>query len=153
VGVVDEPVEDGVGDGRVWDSATGHLIAILSGHDAQVYSAAFSPDGTRVVTASADHTARLWDTATGEPIVVLIGHDGEVYSAAFSPNGTSIVTASFDGTARLWDIKNVPKGNIFAVACAWLPNHDLQGFARVYGLENIETICAGDPPLPNWSGP
>ena len=33
-----------------------------------VYSAAFSPDGTRIVTASDDKTARLWDAATGAPI-------------------------------------------------------------------------------------
>ena len=29
-------------------------------------SAAFSPDGTRVVTASYDHTARVWDADTGK---------------------------------------------------------------------------------------
>ena len=31
-------------------------------------SAAFSPDGTRVVTASWDKTARVWDVATGTPV-------------------------------------------------------------------------------------
>ena len=31
-------------------------------------SAAFSPDGKRIVTASRDKTARLWDTETGKPI-------------------------------------------------------------------------------------
>ena len=34
---------------------------------AMVYSAAFSADGTRVVTASADKTARVWDARTGQP--------------------------------------------------------------------------------------
>ena len=69
-----------------------------------VSSAAFSPDGKRIVTASADKTARLWDAETGKPIgEPLTGHKDAVLSAAFSPDGKRIVTASDDKTARLWD--------------------------------------------------
>ena len=68
-----------------------------------VSSAAFSPDGSRIVTASDDNTARIWDAATGKEIAVLRGHDGSVNSAAFSPDGSRIVTASEDKTARIWD--------------------------------------------------
>jgi WD40 repeat protein len=69
-----------------------------------VYSAVFSLDGKRIVTASVDKTARLWDAATGKPIgLALTGHEDWVNSAAFSPDGNRIVTASGDWTARLWD--------------------------------------------------
>ena len=59
-----------------------------------VYSAAFSPDGKRVVTASGT-TPR----ASGTPhrrrrSSTLEGHDGHVLSAAFSPDGKRVVTAS-----------------------------------------------------------
>jgi TPR repeat protein len=70
-----------------------------------VISAGFSPDGTRVVTASYDNTARLWDAKTGAALAVLKGHTGIVISAGFSPDGTRVVTASSDKTARLWDAK------------------------------------------------
>ena len=75
----------------------------LSGHDDAVGSAAFSPDGTRVVTASSDMTARIWDAATGAQLAVLTGHVEPVWHAAFSPDGTRVVTASSDKTARIWD--------------------------------------------------
>ena len=54
---------------RMWDAATGKPIGEpLKGHEGDVNSAAFSPDGKRIVTASEDKTARMWDAATGKPI-------------------------------------------------------------------------------------
>ena len=73
-------------------------------HHATVYSAQFSPDGQRVVTASNDKTARLWDAATGKPIGEPMKHEDRVSSAQFSPDGQRVVTASNDKTARLWDV-------------------------------------------------
>jgi WD40 repeat protein len=75
----------------------------LRGHENDVTSAVFSPDGTRILTASRDNTARLWDAATGAERVVLSGHEETVWSAVFSPDGTRILTASRDNTTRLWD--------------------------------------------------
>jgi hypothetical protein len=77
----------------------------LAGHRGAVLTAAFSPDGTHVVTASTDKTARVWDLRASPPsFVALEGHQREVLAAAFSPDGTHVVTASNDGTARVWDL-------------------------------------------------
>jgi WD40 repeat protein len=73
------------------------------GHKRPVRSARFSPDGTRIVTASLDGTARLWDAPSGQELAVLRGHEDGVNSASFSPDGVRIVTASEDRTVRLWD--------------------------------------------------
>jgi class 3 adenylate cyclase len=78
-------------------------LATLEGHLYNVNSAAWSPDGTRIVTASNDNTARVWDSATGKSLATLQGHTEPVNSAAFSPDGTRIVTASYDKTARVWE--------------------------------------------------
>ena len=83
---------------------------VLRGHENGVWSAGFSPDGTRIVTGSKDKTARVWRAdGSGEPLV-LHGHEGAVTSAGFSPDGTRIVTGSDDNTARVWPlIQDLPE--------------------------------------------
>lgn len=48
---------------RVWDAYNGSLLAELRGHTDRVISATFSPDGQRVITASADNTTRTWNVS------------------------------------------------------------------------------------------
>jgi WD40 repeat protein len=98
-----------------------------------------------VLTGSADKTARLWDAATGKEIRAF-EHKDSVSSAAFSPDGRLVLTRSGNDTARLWDISAIPKGSIFDVACAWLPDHDLSGLGKEYGLDlsHEAPICQKD---------
>ena len=99
---------------RIWDATRcnsvqgdhlcGKLITTITGHQNRVVFAAFSPDDTRVATASGDGTARLWDTGSGDSLAVLRGHKNSVWSAAFSPDGRRIITTSWDNTAHIWDV-------------------------------------------------
>src|SRR5271157_2941986 len=88
---------------RVWDAATGQLVAPLKVHTDRVKSATFSPDGKRVVTASYDNTAQVWDAATGQLVVPLQGRISYDSRVAFSADGKRVVTASGGWTARVWD--------------------------------------------------
>ena len=72
------------------------------GHKLEVLSARFSPDGKRIVTASADKTALVWDAVTGNLLIVLDDHKDQVAYAEFSPDGEKIVTASYDNMLRVW---------------------------------------------------
>jgi WD40 repeat protein/serine/threonine protein kinase len=80
-------------------------LAVLSGHAARVNSARYSPDGTHIVTASADRSVRIWDASTGVLLVSMAGHTDRVFDAVYSPDGTLIASGSNDHTARLWDAR------------------------------------------------
>lgn len=45
---------------EILDATTGVEITAFDSHDDWVYSAAFSPDGQRIITASEDGTAKIW---------------------------------------------------------------------------------------------
>jgi WD40 repeat protein len=81
------------------------LLRTLEGHKDLVRSAAFSPDGGAIVSASDDNTVKIWDARTGQLLRTLEGHKNLVYSAAFSPDGGAIVSASRDKTVKIWDAR------------------------------------------------
>ncbi|MBW3600688.1 MAG: serine/threonine protein kinase, partial [Planctomycetes bacterium] len=89
----------------IWDLGKAKSIADVHAHDDGLYSVAFSPDGTKILSAGCDNTARVWGSATGEQLQVLRGHKWWVCDAAFSPDGRQAVTVSFDESARVWDIE------------------------------------------------
>ena len=77
-----------------WDPATGRDLVHLRRHDDKVASAAFSPDGRKIVTASWDTTARIWDAVSGKELHVLKGHTNALLTARFSPDGRRVLTVS-----------------------------------------------------------
>jgi len=87
-------------------SRTGSAYSTARGRPAicaSVNVCAFSPDGTKILTASDDQTAKIFEVDTGECLVVLVGHEQLVRSATFSPDGIYVLTASDDDTAIIWE--------------------------------------------------
>jgi WD40 repeat protein/serine/threonine protein kinase len=91
----------------LYDTTTGQSRGTLSGHQWYVSSLDFSPDSSRLVSASMDATIRLWDVQRGREIVSFKGHRVDqshgVSAAAFDSTGNWIVSSGLDSTVKLWD--------------------------------------------------
>ena len=88
----------------LWDTQTYQPAAQWSGHSEGINAIAFSPDGSRLASASKDRTVRVWVVATGECVAVLSGHTDEVFAAAFHPDGRRLASAGRDRAVWLWDL-------------------------------------------------
>jgi WD40 repeat protein len=76
----------------------------LIGHVETVNCICFSPDSTKIASASQDKTIRLWNSATGTLIGnPLTGHKENVTEVCFSPDGKYLASGSYDTTIRLWN--------------------------------------------------
>jgi WD40 repeat protein len=75
----------------------------LVGHIGPVTCLAFSRDGARLASGSADRTIRVWDLATGRTARTLEGHTDKVAAVCFSPDGRTVYSGGHDKTVRVWD--------------------------------------------------
>lgn len=94
---------DGVA--RVWDTKTGDVRFLLSGHSKPIFKIVTGPAGRNsALTLGRDGAVLLWDLETGSRILTLNVHSDDVFDAAFSSTGEFLVTTSRDRTARVWRI-------------------------------------------------
>ncbi len=84
---------------KLWN--TKGLLLDSMAHLEAVTSAAFSPNGELILTASVDKSAKLWNLK-GEVLANYDQHTLKVNSAVFSGDGKRILTASDDGFVIMW---------------------------------------------------
>jgi WD40 repeat protein len=90
------------GEVHVLDTTNAREVWSLRGHTLNVTDADFSPDGRRLVTASADTTVRFWDLGTGQEILKLSG-DPLVTTVRLVSGCRRLIGGSMDRTIRVWD--------------------------------------------------
>jgi WD40 repeat protein len=94
----------GVGhDVCLFDIETREQMASMKGHTSDVWTVAFSPDGSRIASGSQDNSVCIWDAQTGKEMHRLNGHTNAVRSVAFSPDGLWIASGSIDRTVGVWN--------------------------------------------------
>jgi serine/threonine protein kinase/WD40 repeat protein len=86
---------------EIWDIAGGRVLVTLSGHAQRVNSAAFSPEGSLIVTLSWDGTGRVWNSATGKQVVYWPSFIADLH---FDQEGNRCGYVGLDGQAMLLEV-------------------------------------------------
>ncbi|EGF82397.1 hypothetical protein BATDEDRAFT_86201 [Batrachochytrium dendrobatidis JAM81] len=82
-------------------------IMHLTGHEGEVVSCKFSPNGRNLATASFDRLILLWNAfGAAENHHKLAGHTGAVLQVQWSRDGLHIYSSSADKTVAVWDAVN-----------------------------------------------
>jgi len=93
-------------DGNVilFETAGGKELKTIKAHEAAVYDAAFSPDGSILATCSTDKLAKLWDwkAETAAEKAKLEGHGDAVWGVAWSKDGL-LASCAADRKIKLWN--------------------------------------------------
>jgi serine/threonine protein kinase len=80
----------------------GTVLLTYRGHSGSADVVAWSPDGTRIASASSDSIVQVWNAADGSHVYTYRGHSNYVNAVAWSLDGTRIASASFDKTVQVW---------------------------------------------------
>jgi WD40 repeat protein len=79
-------------------------LLTLEGHSDVVNTVQFSPDGSKLASASDDKNVMVWDASTGARLHTLEGHSREVTAVQFSADGSKLASASWDKKVMVWDM-------------------------------------------------
>jgi WD40 repeat protein/DNA-binding SARP family transcriptional activator len=105
-------------------------LRLVLQHENTAFSVKWSPDGERLLTASADKSARVWDATTGEQLF-RFDHQDQVNFALWSPDGSQIL-ASQDTPPiiTVWDshsgerLLDIEGHSAMVNAARWSPDQD-----------------------------
>jgi WD40 repeat protein len=93
---------------------SGEELASICEHKEAVMAVAFSSDGKRALSASADKTVVVWTISSeGDEKSIqlikshsLVGHKAAVNSVAVAPDSQSAVSGSSDTTLKIWNLNS-----------------------------------------------
>lgn len=131
------------GDVWVLDRASDWVVS-TAGHDVDVLTLAFSPDGTSFVTGAGDGMIKIWEAATGQLIRSLAGHSNTVTCLRFDSTGRWLASGSVDRTIKVWDAQT-------GVQIATLVGHEAPVMGVVFTSKSDRLVsCSMDKTVRIW---
>jgi WD40 repeat protein len=81
-----------------------------------INSLVFSPDGNKLIIASANSEISVWDMRIGKMTSSLKGHSRDVTQVTFLSDEKTLVSSSLDKTMRFWDVTTKKAKTLVSVA-------------------------------------
>jgi len=117
--------------------ATSHSESTYRGHSAKVYALAWSPNGQRLASVSADKTLQVWDALGSKKFFIYRSNGASLNTITWSPDGRYIAAGGNDKMAHIWD--GVTRQGVYTyhghtnyvTSIAWSPDGKLLASASV----------------------
>lgn len=132
-------------------------LVTYQGHSDYIWSVAWSPDGTYIVSCSSDGTAQVWEASSGKRLLSTRSHidpataDDWAKAVTWSPNSKQILTGFQDGTAEI--LNTVSRQRVAAYshdapwtinAVAWSPNGQYVATGNFDNLVMVYAVSNGN---------
>jgi WD40 repeat protein len=127
----------------VWDLQASKISMVLPSRSS-LNAIAFTPEDTRVATASDAGTIKIWDLKVGAiPRHLRLQQILQVNGIAFSPDGTLLAAATSEGTTQLWYVQS---GEAFRT----LMGHERHVMAVSFSRDGILATASLDGTAKLW---
>jgi WD40 repeat protein len=91
---------------KVWETATGRVVAEPEGLRGIVFGLSFSPNGEIIAGADSLGMIRFGEVGSWKESLTWRGHDRMIHRIAFSPDGQKLASCSLDQTIKVWNPRN-----------------------------------------------
>lgn len=89
----------------VWNLVNEQWEAVMGGHELEVISLDWSPDGRYLASSGRpDNTVRISEVQTGLSAHIVAGHTDRVTAVSWGPDSNRVASAGFDSRLQIWNM-------------------------------------------------